>query len=266
MSSDATPVQPLPEKRGSSTTLIIAIVLATSAIIFLFCAGVLAALLLPAIQAAREATRRAGCTNNLQQIGFALQHYQDTYHSFPPAYLADEQGQPMHSWRVLILPFLDDEAQALYERYDFDEPWDGPNNSKLADQAPRVFRCLSSEDPPGRTSYLAVVDDETLWPGAAAVTSNDILDGSSNTLALVESSGSKIGWLEPRDLTLDEATRGIRGNSDLGGFSSPHFGGASVLCADGSIHFLDDRIPPAQLRALLTIAGGEEVNRQVFGY
>src|SRR6476469_182788 len=83
--------------------------------------GVLVALLLPAVQAAREAARRMQCSNHLKQIGLALQNYHDTFGSLPPAYLADSQGKPIHSWRVLILPFL--ENTTLYDRYSFDEPW-----------------------------------------------------------------------------------------------------------------------------------------------
>ena len=81
--------------------------------------ALLVALLLPAIQAPREVVTPARCVNNMRHIGIALQNYHDTYKSFPPAYVADENGRPMHSWRVLILPFL--EENGLYEKYDFDE-------------------------------------------------------------------------------------------------------------------------------------------------
>src|SRR6476620_7242903 len=126
--------------------------------------GVLVALLLPAVQAAREAARRMQCSNHLKQIGLALQNYHDHYHSLPPAYVADADGKPMHSWRVLILPYL--EQKALYDKYNFNEPWNGPNNSKLHNEVVRVFCCPSR---PGRqtnteTSYVVVTGPGTAWP------------------------------------------------------------------------------------------------------
>ncbi|MFN0054259.1 MAG: DUF1559 domain-containing protein, partial [Planctomycetales bacterium] len=82
--------------------------------VLLVCGGILAALLLPAVQQAREAARRTQCKNNLHQIGLALHNYHDAFNSFPPAYIPDASGRPMHSWRVLILPFLD--QAPLYQR------------------------------------------------------------------------------------------------------------------------------------------------------
>ncbi|MCI0357956.1 MAG: DUF1559 domain-containing protein [Planctomycetaceae bacterium] len=99
---------------------------------------------------------RARCQNNLRHISIALQNYHDVYKSFPPAYVADASGKPMHSWRVLILPFL--EQQALYDLYRFDEPWDGPNNSQLAGTILKIFQCPSDgKGSAGQTSYVAVV-------------------------------------------------------------------------------------------------------------
>src|SRR5882757_2755439 len=112
--------------------------------------AVLIALLLPAVQAAREAARRAQCMNNLRQIGLALHNYHDQYNTFPPAYVADATGKPMHSWRVLLLPQLG-EGQ-LYSEYDFSEPWDGPNNSRLLTRMPRVYACPSHSTPGHETN------------------------------------------------------------------------------------------------------------------
>src|SRR5437867_4482802 len=89
--------------------------------------GLLVALLLPATRSGgREAARRMQCSNYHKQIGLALQNYHDDYHSFPPAYIADADGKPMHSWRVMILPYM--ERKGLYDKYDLNEPWNGPNN------------------------------------------------------------------------------------------------------------------------------------------
>jgi hypothetical protein len=96
--------------------------------------AVLIAFLLPAVRSARGAAYRSHCSSNLKQIALALHNYHDTFGAFPPAYVADESGKPMHSWRVLILPFL--ESSPLYDKYRFDEPWDGPNNRQLLKHMP----------------------------------------------------------------------------------------------------------------------------------
>lgn len=74
----------------------------------------------------------------------AVANYRSTFGGYPPAYIADCDGRPMHSWRVLILPFL--EQQNLYAAYHFDEPWDGPNNRKLAGRIGQVFRRSDLDD------------------------------------------------------------------------------------------------------------------------
>lgn len=86
------------------------------------CLAMFVSALLPSVQSAREAARRASCSNNLRQIGLAMHNYHDKYNCFPPAFLPDENGKPKHSWRVLLLPFLDEKS--LYAEYRFDEPWE----------------------------------------------------------------------------------------------------------------------------------------------
>jgi prepilin-type processing-associated H-X9-DG protein len=230
----------------------------------MFCfLGIAVALLLPAVQAAREAARRNVCTNNLKQIGLAVLNYEATYRSFPPAYVADADGKPMHSWRVLILPFL--EENQLYQQYDFNEPWNGPKNSQLAMRMPRVFRCPSDPDDVMETNYLAVVGPETVWHGAEGARVRGIRDGTSNTILVVENAGGKIDWMEPRDLSFDEALRGINPPTQPG-ISSHHPIGVNVLFCDGHVQFLANEMAPTVLRALLTAAGGEPLNPSELGY
>src|SRR5690349_7550881 len=93
-----------------------------------------------------EAVNRANCVSNMKLIGIGLQTYHDQYKCLPPPYLANGSGKPMHSWRVLLLPSMEDEALTkLYEQYNFNEPWNGPHNAKLAAKCPDVFRCPSDE-------------------------------------------------------------------------------------------------------------------------
>jgi hypothetical protein len=208
----------------------------------------------------RTPSLRGMCSNNLKQIAIALHNYHNTYGSFPPAYVADNNGRPMYSWRVLILPFI--EEQALYDQYRFDEPWDGPHNRTLADSMPSVYRCPSeprTNPPSTMTSYLAVVGPETVWPGGKARSIRDVKDGTSQTLLIVESHGSGIHWMEPRDLHTGQIAREI--NPAHGqGICSCHPDCAGVAFVDASVRFLEagKKMSRSDLGALLTIAGGED--------
>jgi hypothetical protein len=198
------------------------------------------------------------CSNHLKQLALALQNYHDYYHCFPPAYIADQNGKPIHSWRVLILPFL--EKKELYSRYRFDEPWDGPNNRKLHREIVGVYCCPSR---PRRqsgieTSYVAVVGPETMWPGSKSTSANDISDGTTNTIMVVETTNSGIHWMEPRDL--DFATMPTLINSNWGpSISSTHPRVALVAFADGRSQALPNDTPQDVIKAMLTAAGGEAI-------
>lgn len=222
-------------------------------------------LLLPTYSAARAPARRAQCTNNMKQIALALHGYHNYYGCFPPAYVSDEDGQPMHSWRVLILPYM--EQQALYDQYRFDEPWDGSNNSRLADSITYGFNCPS--EPGGRsvyTNYVLVTGEGTAWADGRALSLGDFTDDPAKTIMVVEVTDSGIHWMEPRDLTVDQAMRGInskvglcisswhpaRGNSD-------RQESANVAFADGTVVNLKNSYPVGELKKLLTHQGGEPV-------
>jgi len=214
----------------------------------------------------RAAARRSQCINNLKQITIALHNYHDVYGSFPPACTRDAEGRPMHSWRVLILPFL--EGQALYDQYDLAEPWNGPNNRALAALIPPVYQCPANElfGTP-TTSYLAIIGPATAWPADGSTCFADMTDGTSNTLLVVESTAG-VHWMEPRDLKTNDLRHGVNGDSGPG-ISCRHeccwrhprkF--ACVAIADGSTFCLPNETSPADLRAMATIAGGETVEMQ----
>lgn len=226
-------------------------------VVFLSCVGALLAMLIPAVEAAREAARRSQCTCNLCSIKLALLNYHDTYNGFPPAYVADPTGKPMHSWRVLILPYI--EQTSLYNQYDFGEPWDGPNNIKILNSMPSCFACPSRfSSKTDLTSYVAVTGPGTIFPGATSTKIEDIKDGGSNTLMVVEVTNAKIPWTSPQDF--DTRTMSFRVNDPRRpGISSKHPGGANVVFADGSYRFVGDAITPGNLHALMTIAGGEAI-------
>ncbi len=194
----------------------------------------------------RDASRRMSCSNNLKQIVLALHSYHDAYKSFPPACLTDKNGQPMHSWRVLILPFL--EANPLYQTYRFDEPWDGPNNSTLATGMPLPYACPSRNNrSSGLTSYVAVIGSQTAWPGSKARKLADFPDGTTRTVIVMEVPAAQIPWMEPRDLDLQEALDLLTSRDSTQ--AGPHqledsyfrkFPGRSVAFADGHADFVLD--------------------------
>ena len=260
----------------SSMPVILAI-LAVAAVGLVCVIGILIALLMPAIQGSREAARReeseanlkklglalqnyheAGrsqCRNHLKQIGLAMHNYHDVYKSFPPAVVAGSDGRPMHSWRVLILPFLNE--QELYKTYNLGEPWDGPNNSLLANRMPAAYRCPSAPDQTSvTTSYMAVTGPGAIFDGAQASGFKDITDGASQTLLLVETTRPAVNWMQPVDL--DFQTMAFAVDDPAGAdISSHHHQGANILMADGSVRFISLGVDPQALRALFTRAGGE---------
>ncbi len=247
------PAGPPPARRSTPVVLIAVLVL----VAVLLCAGVPIALLLPAVQAAREAARRTQCSNNLKYLALAMHNYHDTYKCWPPAYIADENGKPMHSWRVLILPFL--EQGALYERYNFDEPWDSPRNKALANTVIETYRCPSDPSSnPTDTSYVMIVGPGTLYDGTEVTGIRDVKDGTSNTLLLVEAAGCGINWAEPRDLDIEQLSLQINNPAGVE-IRSYHPGGTNAALCDGSVRFLSESIDPGLLERLITIADGVPV-------
>jgi Protein of unknown function (DUF1559) len=210
--------------------------------------GFMAALVLLPGPGSRDAPRRTECKSHLKQLALAMHNYHDAYGCFPPAYIADKGGRPMHSWRVLLLPFM--EFDSLYKEYRFDEPWNGPHNRKLAELPIALFRCPLDSGRKTDTNYFVVDGPKTVFPGDKSIKVADITDGTSNTILLVEAADSGINWLEPRDMSYVEAVRGINPKSGWG-ISSRHQGGAEVALADGSTRFLPDNIPADQMPRIL---------------
>lgn len=200
-----------------------------------------------------EAARRAQCVNNLKQIGLALEGYHQQYGVLPPAYVADAVGRPMHSWRVLILPFLD--QVPLYNRYNFAEPWDGPHNIRLLGDIPTVFACPSRFPAPrALTSYVAITGPGTAFPDAASVALADITDRHHSTLILAEVVDVPVPWTAPLDL--DARTMSLRINDRTRpSISSRHRHGAVTAFADSHVYFWEEATPLPH--DLLTIAGGD---------
>ncbi len=218
--------------------------------------GVLIALLLPAVQSAREAARRAQCVNNLKQIGLAMHNYLSTNDAFPRPAITNNEGKALLSWRIAILPYI--EQQALYNKFKLDEPWDSPHNLPLLKEMPATYACPSR--PPGEpftTTYRVFTGKGALFEDGKDTKIVDVTDGTSNTIMVVEAKEA-VPWTKPDDLPFDPAAA-----PSLLGAASTHPGGFNALFANGSVRFLKTSISVQTFRALITRAGGEVVNQAV---
>ena len=213
--------------------------------------GVVVGILLPFYpRAAREAARRMQCSNNFKQLALAVHNYHDTYKCLPPAYTVDADGNRLHSWRTLLLPFL--ELNHLYTKIDLAKPWNDPVNQALAaERPPNVFLCPSATER-NKTHYLVVVDPESCFSGAKSIALKDITDGTSNTLLIIEApTGSGVDWMSPYDAdwsvlsSISEKSKG------------PHIGVFQAAMADGSVRAISNNSAIDARRSLMTIAAGD---------
>ncbi len=157
----------------------------------------------------------------------------------------------------------------MYQAYSFDEPWDGPNNSKLTARMPPTFRCPADSDlSPGMTSYFFVTGPGRTKQGKPQLALPDITDGSPNTIGLTESSSARVNWLAPRDLTMEDILAGENTaespcpcsrhhQNDHGLWRSKGSVLFMVANFDASVHPVSSRIDAASLRGMLTIDGGD---------
>jgi prepilin-type N-terminal cleavage/methylation domain-containing protein len=213
--------------------------------------AVLIAFLLPATRSARGAARRAQCTNNLKQIALALHNYEQVYQALPPAHTVDAQGRPLHSWRTLILPYL--EQQSLYRTIDLAKPWNDPANAKARETSLLVFQCPGAVGPANTTTYLAIVGPNHCFMPTESRRLAEIKDGTSSTLMVIEAGEEHaVPWMAPADadeslvMSLGPTTR------------LHHAGGMNADLVDGSVRFLKTSTPASVRRALMSISGNDK--------
>lgn len=233
-------------------------ILPTAALAVMPLAGVLLTFAAPRIAQELERPRAikrpktTNCEERFAAIGEAFIRYQDEHAAFPPAYTTDEQGNRLHSWRTLILPYLG--YGDLYSQIDLTKPWDHPLNEKLAEQIPEIYQCVSSELPPRMTKIVSVVDPEGVMRGIIPIQRSQISDEIESTIMLVEANTSNaVHWMSPYDLN---SASYINGSPDPTS-SSEHAGRHYVLLADGSVFFMRQTISPEIRAAFLTINGRE---------
>ncbi|MDR0338104.1 MAG: DUF1559 domain-containing protein [Planctomycetaceae bacterium] len=215
-------------------------------------------LLYPAVHAAREGSRysvRRSCQNNLSQISFAMMHYHNEYGSFPPAFTTDADGKPLHSWRVLLLPFIYQEQwDSWFAEIRLDEPWDSEHNkqfhqipkSKFPGRDFSPFCCPDATEKPSiwsfifdepcdtntdRCDYSVIVGSDTLFPGAESGGKDYSRDNVYADQLLIVERQTPICWMNPaQEITQTDAEKGV--NTIPNGIGSSHHQGANVVYGD----------------------------------
>lgn len=245
-SPESTPLEPHTARSWEGFTLI--------ELILVLVMLVVVVLLLPTTRlGSRGKAHQSQCRNNLKQIGLALHNYHDEYGELPPAYTVDADGNPLHSWRTLLLPYLD--QKDLYDRLDLTKPWNAPENAAVFENAALLpFDCPSANLSRPESTYLAIVTDSSCLRPGKSLAFSEISDGTSNTMCIVEVRPDQaVPWMEPRDLdeaallTFDQKT------------AESHTGGRHILLMDGSVRFLSQTTPLKTVRALASATGGETV-------
>lgn len=215
-------------------------------------------LVVPFIQSVRETRSRNRCVSNLKRIGLAMHNYHQAYGRFPRQATLSPSGKPLLSWRVQLLPFLDENQ--LYSEFHLDEPWDSEHNKALITKMPAVFACPKSHHAliDGKTCYQVPHGKGTILSGENGGRLQDFTDGTTRTIMAVETGDdSAVIWTKPDDWQVGE-------DVSYAPLLGHHAGGTNILFADGSLRFVKDTIRLKILKALITRDGGEVVGDNDF--
>lgn len=222
-------------------------------------------LILPAVQKVRGAANRMSSSNNLKQLALAVHNYHAVHNTMPPAVVYNQDGQPLYSWRVLVLPYLD-EGQ-LYNQFRLDEPWDSTYNKSLLAQMPRAFHDPGLALDPGLTTYQVINGKGAAFesdPQNGLIPLQGIKgafqakpkiglqhfpDGTANTFLIVEAEQA-VPWTKPQDLDYFP-------DGPLPRFGKTRAGGFNAAMGDGAVKTIQPSLPQQTLRALITRNGGE---------
>lgn len=230
------------EGRKQGMSPLVSNLLTVLAVIFIV--GLLMMLLLPMRRNSRPAYERMLCQNNLKQISIALHSYEDEYGSLPPAYTVDAEGRPLHSWRSLILPFLEEETP--YEDIDFSKPWDAPENKQLLDECPEAYRCLSSDISASETTYQVIISPKSLFPGKSVRSIKSVAAQTSSIVMVVEVPAShSVPWMAPSDLTMQSFSKILKEES------FPHYETMQYARADGSVTSTSETTPDEEKQTII---------------
>lgn len=207
-----------------------------------------ASMLAPAVGKLRMAAMRAQGQNNLKQIGLAIHNYHDANNAFPPAAIVDKKGKPLLSWRVAILPYI--EQDNLYRQFKLDEPWDSEHNLKISQTNIKTYMLPNMKyDKPGQTNYRVFYNNGAMFDWIKGNGFASVTDGLSNTWMVVESA-EPTNWAKPDDFEFDP-------KKELPKLNDRFQGGFNVVFGDGSVRYYK-KVPKAA-KELITRGGGEVV-------
>lgn len=240
------------QNRHGSVLLKVLIAIGILFLLFLF--------LSPAFRSARGPARNTMSKGNLRSIGIAIYNYQEIYGSFPPGYTVDDQGNRLHSWRTLLLPFL--EEQELYDSIDLTKPWNDPANAKAMKVLPDVYRCPAVDLSGSKTNYLGIAIEGGVFSSAVGIKETEITDIASDTiLALEVPYEYTVHWMAPTDAGHSVLEAYTPDANVPHVYSYPH--SFNLLMGDASVksyRVAEQRqeLIPA-LKKMATYAGGEEI-------
>ncbi len=207
---------------------------------------------IPAVAQVRTSAKHTQSMNNLKQIALCAFNYEATYQTFPPAFTSDKKtGKPLLSWRVAMLPYM--EEVPLYNEFHLDEPWDSDHNKPLIAKMPKILRSPGSTVAPGMTNYLTIRHKDSAFPGKEGIKITAITDGTSNTLMAVEvDDDHAVTWTKPDDLDFDP-------QKPLAGLKGLWPNGFIAAFCDGSVRFIPATVAPETMRRLVYRNDGNPV-------
>jgi hypothetical protein len=213
-------------------------------------AGPLQTIAQEGISAVTVASARAQSQNNLKQIGLAMHNYHDSFGALPPAAICDKNGKPLLSWRVALLPFI--EQDNLYKQFKLDEPWDSEHNKKLATIIVKTYMLPGDNvkrDLPS-SHYRVFYGNGAMFDLKRGTQFAQILDGLSNTIMVAEASDA-VPWTKPDELEYDP-----KQTPKIGYFFGDR---CNALFGDGSVHALKKTMDVRNLHLLIQRADGNPV-------
>ena len=200
-----------------------------------------------------QAAARANTVNNLKQLALAMHNYDSAYGSMPAAAIIGKKGKPLLSWRVAILPYI--EQDNLYRQFKLDEPWDSDHNKKILDSnpMPRVFEIVGTTKPGSKETHMQVFrGNGAMFDLVQGQKIALIADGTSNTFMIAQGK-TAVPWTKPDDIEYDPKKDPHEFFLWVGEITNVAFG-------DGSVRTISKKVKPATLHAYITKAGGEVID------
>jgi hypothetical protein len=220
-----------------------------AAIVLLFAVGGLVIrLLVISEQRAGIHAGRTWLANNFRQIALSMNTYALDKGKFPAACSRGPDGKPLLSWRVAILPYMEEEE--LFAQFHQDEPWDSPHNLALLPKMPQIYTPIGRDLPEGLTRFQVYVGPGTPFEAKAGHAVTEIPDGTSRTVLVVEGEEA-VPWTKPADLPFGPEVVLVRPHNREGFYI--------IVAADASVHQVPAETSEATLRALITRNGAENV-------